>query len=418
MALIDIDRVEEIVVTLQKNKRRTIMSSLGVLFSVSFLIMVMGLGGNIKRVLNEEIGGYENFAYVGVYGAGIPYKGYNSGRQVSIAVSEAEGLSISTLGVDSSSVPSSARIDAKLKYHNSGYSCDIMGITKREIVSKSNKVIKGRRLNQRDYEEKRQVIVLSEWFYKSLGQPDIVGSYVDIVYNNSSTRFLVVGVATPDDGVNINSYWRELLVPESTMNQIYKSTDTKGRTNIVNVYVNDGADVDTVVENIKSTVRRKATMAHDDNHIFSYNLAQYITISNLFITAIFILIWIVSIGTLLAGVISISNIMLIVLKERTQEMGVRRALGATPRDIITQIMAECFILTFLTGMVALVVGVLIYRGVVSTIETNGMDKLEALIDIKLIIITFVIVLISSVLAGIIPAIRASKIRPVEAIREE
>ncbi len=421
MALIDIDKIEEIVTTLQKNKRRSILSSLGVLFSISFLIMVMGLGGNIETMISESFGGLKNFIYVGIYNANTSYMGYSKGRAVSISKESAEGLNISTRAVERSSVPDNVGIGLSVKYNNRSYESDIVGISEQHGTDDSKyNLVKGRLLNKLDYTEKRQVILLSEWFYNSLGKPDIVGKHVDLVYEGHSSRFLVVGVISIS-GNAFNFSPRDLHVPMPTIAKLYKTYDTKGKTSVVHAYIDESEGIEKVSKYVKATMRRKAAMAPTDSSVFAFDMEKELNLTNLFITSIFILIWIVSIGTLLAGVISISNIMLIVLKERTQEIGVRRALGATPRDIITQVMTECFILTFLTGLVALTLGVMMYRGavmVINNMELGDFGPLDAVIDLKLVAFTFIIVVISSVLAGVIPAIRASKIRPVEAIREE
>ncbi|HOH75229.1 MAG TPA: FtsX-like permease family protein, partial [Paludibacteraceae bacterium] len=188
---------------------------------------------------------------------------------------------------------------------------------------------------------------------------------------------------------------------------------------VFTVVAEDWADISKVEEDTKEVLKARNSIAPSDNEaIWSFNMKQQFQQIGALLLGIQLLIWIVGIGTLLAGIIGVSNIMLITIRERTKEIGIRRAIGATPKVIIGQILVESLVLTVLAGMGGLVLGVWILHFANGLIPADGMFFKNPHIDFGVAIIATGIMSLFGVLAGIIPARRAIRIKPIDAIREE
>ena len=187
----------------------------------------------------------------------------------------------------------------------------------------------------------------------------------------------------------------------------------------------DGYPCDKMVEDIKTVLRSQNEISPTDEHaISSFTIAKQFETFDLLFTGINILVWLVGIGTLLAGIIGVSNIMMVTVRERTREIGVRRALGAKPFDIISQIMSESLLLTSLAGLIGLSVGVFLLDVVNNALASGGSDSSNGTffsnpeIHIGTAVAATVILLFSGLMAGLIPAWRAMQIKAIDAIREE
>jgi len=277
----------------------------------------------------------------------------------------------------------------------------------------------GRFLNHADIKEKRKVAVIGNKVNEVLFAPgeNAVGQYIQI----QGIYFQVIGVFKPkNSGVNFGGDKEQsVFIPLTTFQRVYNWGDIIGWFAFTS---KPGVPASLVEEKASALLRRRHSVSPDDPQaIGSFNLEkQYNQMTGLF-AGINGLIWVVGIGTLLAGVIGISNIMLVIVKERTKEIGIQRAIGASPLNIITQIITESVFLTTFAGYVGLVIGVGILELVNYALTNSGGDSnmfQNPNIDFNMAVSALIILVISGAVAGLIPARKAVSIKPIDALRYE
>ena len=300
-----------------------------------------------------------------------------------------------------------SRNDKKGDYSLVGYNPDFQQISPQPIRF-------GRFFNEIDMEQQRKVCILTEQVWLDLfpGGEDPVGSTIRM----NNMYLTVIGmIKVPDRGFRFHGD-KSVLMPVSTMQQMYNMGH---KLHSVAVAANDDADIKEVETNIKQLVFARHTISPDDTKaVYSQNLGEQVNKFNSLFGGIGTLTWIVGIGTLLAGLVGVSNIMLVIVRERTQEIGVRRALGARPRIIISQIMSESFVLTFVAGIFGLALAVALLSGAESVLTASAGRPVRPQISFGTGMLSMTVLILGSLLAGILPASRALRIKPVDAIREE
>ena len=278
----------------------------------------------------------------------------------------------------------------------------------------------GRKLNDVDNQQHRKVCVVGtrivEELFPQLGKDgNPCGRFIQV----DGVYYRIVGVSGKSaSGISIGGNAQTTVhMPFLTMQQTYNIGDRVGDLII-------GAPADRNIGDVEEEVMRFIRSRHrdvspdDSEALLHVNLAkQFAQISNLF-TGIDVLIWLVGLGTLLAGIIGISNIMLVIVKERTQEIGIKRAIGATPGSIIRQIMTEAVMITVVAGYLGLVLGVLINEGLGAVLASSDTIFLNPGINLGVGLICLAILIVAGAAAGLLPALRAVKIKPIDAIREE
>ncbi|HZH72688.1 MAG TPA: FtsX-like permease family protein, partial [Mariniphaga sp.] len=232
--------------------------------------------------------------------------------------------------------------------------------------------------------------------------------------------FQVVGVVDPQTRINIGGGQKNeaIMIPFSTMQRAYNMGDV---VHFFSMTSKPGVPVSRLEERLKVLLKERHHIAPDDRQaIGSFNIeVEWKKFNGLF-NGIQILTWIVGIGTLLAGIIGVSNIMMVIIRERTQEIGIQRAIGATPAKVITHIVAESVFLTVIAGYIGLALGVALLEALNIALETGG-DELffrRPEISFKMAVSALTVLVFSGIFAGMIPASRAVKIKPIDAIREE
>jgi putative ABC transport system permease protein len=279
----------------------------------------------------------------------------------------------------------------------------------------------GRLINEIDAQDKRKVCVIGTGVNETLFKNENpCGQYIRV----NGLYYQVVGVTNSKaTGININGRTSEsVFIPFPTLQQTLNQGDI---IHILAINIKPGAPVQKVVEDVKAVLKLQNEIAPaDPQAVAVINLAaQLATFNNLF-AGIDILVWLVGMGTLLAGIIGVSNIMMVTVKERTKEIGVRRALGAKPFNIISQVMSESLLLTALAGLLGLSLGVFILdtvnRILTARPPSAGGDTFfeNPSVNIQTALAATAVLLFSGLLAGLIPAWRAMKIKAIDAIREE
>jgi len=417
MKLFDRDLWAEVYSTLTKNMLRTALTTLGVVFAVIILIVLLGASTGMKNGFDKIFAGTAtNSLFVWGQTTSKPYKGFESGRRISYTFDDVELIKRAVKEIDVLSPriqlgEHRGIVTVTREGQSSGSNVygDYPSIDK---ISKKN-LVEGRFLNQDDIEAKRKVCVIGIDTYKLLYNiaEDPIGTYVKI----NGVYFQVVGVYRKTDGVNFDGQ-NAVFVPFTTFQKAFNSGDKVGW---MAISIKNGHTVAPVLKKIKALLKEKYNIhPKDDRGIGSFDLSQVFTGINAFTMVLQAFSFFIGIFTLLAGVIAISNILLITVKERTKEIGIRRALGATPSIIKKQIIFEAIALTVFSGLVGFVISVGILHFLDIKFGDTDYPFVNPTVSFTQIIVSFILMLVLSLIVGLIPAKRAIRIKPIEALREE
>jgi putative ABC transport system permease protein len=415
--MFDLDRFQEIWITITHNKSRSFLTAFGVFWGMFMLVAMVGAGVALERGITSQIEGFAtNSCFVWENRTSEPYKGFRKGRQWEMRNNDITVLQnnvpeiqhIAPIIFGGNSENNVLRDDKAGAFYVKGNYPSYNDIDKQ-------KLIKGRYINTIDIVEKRKVCVIGERVYEVMfpHDEDPLGKNLQV----NGIYFTVVGVTRSNSNVNIGGDSQEtVILPFTTMQQAYNMGD---RVHFLAITAQPGVKVSVVEEKVKTVLKQSHDIApHDKTAVGGMNLEDQFTMFLYLGIGIASLIWIVGTGTLLAGAVGVSNIMLVTVKERTREIGIRRALGATPVNIVGQILTESVVLTMLAGVSGLMFGVGLLSLVGKVLEqSDGMFK-DPQISFSVGVGALIILVVIGALAGFIPANRAMKIKPIEAIREE
>ena len=418
MWLFDRDLWIEIFHTLGKNMFRTFLTMLGVIFAMIILVLLLGSANGMSNGFNKLFAGTaSNSLFVWGQSTSEPYKGFERGRRINYKLEDAEILKrqIPEIEVLAPRIELADHRGTVSVYRNGqtsgsavyGDFPEIDNITKKKLVE-------GRFLNQTDIEDSKKVCVIGEETYKLLFEKGEKAMGQEIRING--VYFTVVGIYKPNNNINIDGE-NAVFIPFSTFQKAFNSGDRMGWMAIA---VEENTPVPFVESQIKSILKTKYDIHPDDERaIGSFDMSEIFNNITAFTTVLQGFSFFVGIFTLLAGVIAISNILLITVKERTQEIGVRRALGATPVIVKRQIVVEAIVLTAFAGLVGFAVAV----GILSIMNAmwgsgDNFPFVKPMISIPQFVVSFILMVGLSVLIGLLPANRAVRIKPIDALREE
>ena len=413
--MFDLDRWAEIYQTLSKNKLRSALTAFGVVWGIIMLIIMLGAGNGLQNGVSRDFEGrVANSVFMWSQSTSIPYKGFKKGRYIRLNNDDTEALrDIPQLDLLSPGLQLGGWRGANnVSYKSRTGAFEINGFAPEVRFIKLLKMRDGRFLNDRDMGEERKVCVIGKITQDVLFQDeDPLGKYVKI----NGVYFQVVGTFSSGlNGDNSEDENRSIYLPFKTFQKAFNQG------NSVHWYVmtsKKGIPVSVVEDAAKVMLKKRHTVHPDDPRaIGGWNMEKEVQKFNMIFNGIKALSWFVGVLTLLAGVIGISNIMLIIIRERTQEIGIRRALGATPVSIVTQIILESMILTTMSGVVGIILGVWLLEGLAPLIHHDYFENPE--VQFSVVLKAFGILLFAGVLAGIIPSLRAVKIKPIEALRTE
>ena len=416
--MFDRDNWQEIYATIKKNKLRTFLTSLGVGWGIFMLVIMLGAGNGLKNgVMNDFKGTATNSFFMWTQKTSKPYKGMKPGRYFNFNNGDVQALTqLKELAVVSpqNQLGGWRGANSVVRGLKTG-NYEVSGVYPNIAKINAIKITGGRFLNENDIREKRKVCVIgsrvSEELFKA-GEK-IIGDYIRI----NGVYFMVVGTTVPmSNGGEARQEAQRIVVPFSTFQKAFNYGDVVGWFAISTVPY---AEVTVAESNVKALIRERHKIAPDDEQaIGSWNMdVQFKKMNGLF-SGINMLIWFVGIGTLIAGVIGISNIMLIVVKERTREIGVKRALGATPFSVVSQIILESVFLTSFAGYFGLLIGIFLLEGVNKAIGPEVPMFNNPTVNISVAVISLSVLIFCGALAGLIPARRAVSVNPVDALRAE
>lgn len=417
--MFDLDRWTEIWVTITRNKTRSLLTCFGVFWGILMLVILLGSGRGMQNGIMRSVNGFAtNSAFFFADRTSESYKGFNKGRQWDMRNRDVESIrrEVKELSAISPIIWGNSS-DKNIVYGMMSGTFNVKGVHPDYFQIETQKLFHGRLLNEVDERERRKVCLIGTKVKEVLfKEEDPCGSYIRV----NGLYYQVVGVVQQRaSGVNIGGRSEEsVFLPFSTMQQTLNQGDI---IHFLCVAAKPNVQMLPVINKIKSIIKEQNYIAPTDPQaVTAINLAaQFETFNNAFL-GIDILIWIVGVGTLLAGIIGVSNIMMVTVKERTKEIGVRRALGAKPWNIISQIMSESLLITAMAGLMGLTVGVFLLD-VVDQLIGDPVGETMLLhpgVSIQVASAATAILLLSGLLAGLIPAWRAMQIKAIDAIREE
>jgi len=415
--MFDLDRWQEIWLTITHNKLRSFLTAFGVFWGMFMLVVMVGAGVALQRGMSSQIEGFAtNSCFVWEQQTSEPYKGFKKGRNWNLENSDIPLLinKIPEIQYLAPVLFGGGGTNNVTRNDKAG-SYGVKGNYPSYNLIDESKMVYGRYINDIDIVEMRKVCVIGERVYQVLfpKDEDPIGKSIQV----NGIYFQVVGVARHTSDVNIGGNAEESVVlPFSTMQQAFNQGN---KVHFMAVTAKPGIKVKVIEDKIQEVLKAKHNIAPNDKKaIGGFNIEDQFNMFLYLGIGIAVLIWVVGLGTLFAGAIGVSNIMLVTVRERTREIGIRRALGATPRNIIAQILSESIILTLIAGIAGLMVGVGLLSLVGMALSHGDQFFKDPQISFSVAIAAFFILLIIGTLAGFIPANRAMNIKPIEAIREE
>ncbi|MDR0688464.1 MAG: ABC transporter permease [Prevotellaceae bacterium] len=420
MTLFDIDLWHEIWITITRNKIRSLLTGFGVFWGIFMLVIMLGSGKALETGILSNVEGFAtNTAFFFTDRTGKPFKGFRKGRSWDMHNSDVEVIRRVVKNVRYiSPILFGGRAEGNVVYNDRASSYSVRGVYPDYANIEQQRYAFGRFINEVDVLHKRKVCVIGtrvyEEFFKKGENP--LGQQIRV----RGIYFQVVGVTDGVSGVQIGGRSSETVsIPFSTFQQAYNQGD---RLHFLAITAKDGVGIEQVEQEVKAILRAQNKIAPDDEQATSsFNVSRVFNMFNALFLGVRALVWFVGIGTLLAGIVGVSNIMVVTVRERTREIGVRRALGAKPSKIVVQIMTESLLLTSLAGLLGLSAGVGVLSAVDTLLSANpDPDRffVNPRIEFGSAITASVALLLSGMMAGVIPTWRALKVKAIDAIREE
>ena len=412
---IDIDRYREILDTLSRNKSRTLLTGFGVFWGVFMLVALIGGGNGMKEMLSNNFEGFAtNSALVWAQPTTKPYAGMRKGRYWCMSYRDVDRLCDQVPELDVVT-PMVSRWGSTAVNSDKKVSCTMKGLTPEYADVETPKLRYGRYINTMDMNLRRKVCVIGKHVYKDLfpqgGDP--CGQTIRIDKN----YYQVVGVDYSSGNISINGNAEDAVsLPLTLLQQTYNLGDS---VHIICVTARRGVAMSELAPKMRGVIARAHQIdPTDEKGVMVFNTEVMFGILDSLFSGVNFLIWLVGIGTLLAGAIGVSNIMMVTVRERTTEIGIRRAIGATPTNILSQIITESIVLTTVAGMSGILFAVLILEMLELGNTTDGIVETHFQVEFWTAMGTVAMLSVLGVLAGLAPAARAMAIKPVDAMREE
>ncbi len=419
---IDTEKWQEIFFTLRQHKLRTSLTAFGVFWGIFMLAILLGAGKGLENGVIEEFKDIPNAVWIWSQGnTQIAYQGMPVGRHMVLNAEDTAAIKNNVPSVDKIYAQNSLGIwggsPAYTVYKSKNGSFSIQGTHAGMANVQQQKMLEGRYIDEIDDEKRRKVAIIGTRVKEMLFAPgeNVIGADITI----SGISFQVVGVFKSTSTNPNNLETEKLYIPNDTLRYAFNQV---GRVGNFVVIPKAGIHAEIVEKDVKkylSTIKK--IDPNDSGVIGSFNLQkEFDKIRGLFI-GIKVFSWVVAIGTIIAGAIGVGNIMLIVVKERTREIGLRKALGATPASIISMIVQESIFITAVAGYFGLVCAVLLLELINKIMDTAGANTgmfRHPAVDFKVAIMALVVLIISGFLASLLPASKAAAVNPIVALQDE
>ncbi|MDT0675046.1 ABC transporter permease [Autumnicola musiva] len=416
------DKWSEIIEALSSNWFRTLLTAFGVLWGIFILVILLAAGKGLENGVKQGFGGIAtNSMFMWTRTASRPYKGMPKGRQYNFKIGDVAALkqNVPNLKFVSPRNQLGGFGGANNVVHglNTG-AFNVYGDYPEIIQQDPMDITSGRFLNHNDIKENRKVAVIGEGVRNEMYEmgEEVIGTFLKI----SGVNFMVIGTyKKKGNNGNAEEDQKEIFVPFTAFSQAFNMGET---VSWMAITAEDNSSITKLKSQVFEVIRSRHTLhPEDDRAIGSFDLYEEFSKVNGLFVALKGVAYFVGILVLLSGVIGISNIMLIVVKERTNEIGVRRALGATPWMIRGQILMESVFLTLVSGMAGIAMAtaiIAIINNQLQGMDTSEMMFLNPSVDLGVVFTALAILIISGLLAGLIPAQNAIRIQPVDALRTE
>jgi putative ABC transport system permease protein len=418
--MFDIDNWQEIWTTITRNKLRSILTGFGVFWGVFMLILLIGAGNSLQGGISKNFDGFaSNSCFFWTGRTSEAYKGYRKGRTWSMNVRDMNLIRRKATSVEyiSPMLFIGGGDKNAVRGHKSG-TYDVRGIYPEHFKIEGQHIIAGRLFNELDEQGSRKVCIIGKVVYETLFKPgeSAIGQYIRV----NGIYFQVIGVIRPKSRANIGGNVEEsVYLPFSTTQRAFNQGQDIW---FMACTAKPGYPASMVEEEVKSIIKAAHDISPtDEKAMGGVNVEKQFKIFQNLFRGIDILIWIVGLGALFSGIIGISNIMLVTVRERTREIGVRRAIGAKPMTIMIQILSESFVLTAIAGFAGFLFGVsileIIYKAMTAGVSEEQIF-IPPFVSFWTAIIALLIIIFSGILAGLMPALRALRVKAIDAIRDE
>ncbi len=418
------DKWNEIIEALSANPFRTLITAFGVFWGIFILVILLSASQGLQNGIKRQMGGLStNTMFMWTQATSKPYKGLPQGRSFNFKNPDVDAIKRDIDGllyVSPRNQLGGFRGSNNVVRGTKTGAYNVYGDYPEFILQQPMNILKGRFINYGDIENKRKVTVIGEGVIRELYAPgeEVLGSYLKV----QGVNFLVVGVykSISNMGGDAEESQKQLFIPFTTFQQAFNYGDIVGWMTIT---AQDDKPITELKESIFKLLKNRHTVDPlDDRAIGHFDLYQEFKKINGLFSILTAVSYIVGIFILGSGIIGIVNIMLIIVKERTQEIGIRRALGATPAVIIKQILTESVVLSLIAGMAGIIFASLVLWlinfGLEQAPNSDQIPIVNPSVNLGVVVIALLILVVAGLLAGLIPAITAIKVKPIDALRTE
>lgn len=404
------DTWKEIFLSIKKNKLRTFLAGFTVALGILIFVSLVGLSNGLKNTFDEFFRDDATNVFFLFRGrTSMPYKGYKANRQIEFDNSDLADIKKTFPQYLEYITPRISR-NALVAYKEESNNYNTRAVGPAHQEAEKTIIMKGRYLNEEDIKNKTKYAVIGRLVEDDLfGDKNSLGQFIDL----GGSVFKVIGVYQDEGGDNEE---RRIYIPYTTRQRIEKNNDEIDQ--IILAFKPDigYAGAMAFETALRKFIKEKKYIHPDDqNGLFIRNVADQLQQNNQFANVLAIVFSFFALGTLIAGIIGISNIMVFVVKERTKELGIRKALGATPRAVIGTILLESVFITTISGYIGMLIGVFVLRSIGDKLEDYFI--MNPYIDTGLAVIATIILIVFGALAGYVPARKAAKIKPIVALQD-
>ena len=406
------DLISEIGQTLRNNKLRTALTGFAVAWGIFMLIVLLGMSRGVVNSFND-VRMSQGSNSISVFGGRTSeaFNGYKDGRSIELKQPDINSIKTKNRSnvADAVGVISGSQtiITTPDDYISTGY----RGVYPSELISRGEKITAGRNINEADMHNTRKVVILTEnnasILFPGIKPDDVIGRRVSL----NDLSFTVIGLINPEFG-------QDTYIPFTTARMMSGESDDLTEIKVEAGDITTAQEGEAMEDGVRKTLANVHNFSPDDKKaVWIWNrFTQHLTM-NRALGILDYVVWLIGIFTMLSGIIGVSNIMFVSVKERTHEIGIRRAIGAKPHNILVQILTESVAITTIFGYIGVFLGIVVTQGLAMAFASSSFIK-DPTVDISIAIKVTVVLIIAGCLAGLFPALKALKVKPVEALRDE